>query len=708
MNSLQFIADYPVWLWLVCLLAGALYSWILYRKDELTSADSGNRHHWKWLMAAFRFLAVSLIAFLLINPYVRSTVNRIEKPIVALLQDQSASAGQFTSAQDSAGYTAAINEMLKQLEEKFEVRAFSFSEEMDELNFQFTGASTNIGRALNEVNDRFTNQNLGAVIVASDGLYNSGSNPAYSLPNIPVYSIAMGDSTRRKDIRINRVLVNRKVYLNDYFTMQVEWLAQLAASEAVQVSLYRREAEQKLFMESKSFSVEGNAASGTVEFVLRAAKPGILHYRIELSPVAGETSTANNVRDVFVEVAEKKQKIFLLANSPHPDVAAIVQSATALGNYEVEVGYGADVPASFSEYSVFILHQVPSGTSNPDQWIQQLKKAAKPVWFIAGAQTNAGVFSSVQNSVRITNANGSVNQALPVLNSEFSLFQLTEESKKLLQSVPPLQALFGEYRLLPLASAALTQKIGSVYTSLPLLALSEGSDGRIAVLCGEGLWKWRLHDFRLNSNHRAFQQLISSILQFLAVDENKNPFVVRLQKDYGEETGRVFGENEQVNFTAELRNESNQLVNDVDASLLIRNEAGNVFPFQFSKTGSQYSLNAGYLPAGSYTYTGAVNRNGKQFTSSGAFTVELVELEQLTKQADHQLLYLLSSKSGGQMFYPSQIAEAADSILALTSLKPVMYSSTRTQPFISWQWLLIPIILLLAAEWGIRKFLGGY
>jgi hypothetical protein len=103
-----------------------------------------------------------------------------------------------------------------------------------------------------------------------------------------------------------------------------------------------------------------------------------------------------------------------------------------------------------------------------------------------------------------------------------------------------------------------------------------------------------------------------------------------------------------------------------------------------------YTLNAGYFPAGSYTYSAKVNYNKKDFTASGTFTVSPVQLELETTRANHQLLYSLSQRTGGKLFYPSQLNELQQTIQAKQDIKPVLYSSTRTEPLINLRWLSFP------------------
>jgi len=171
---------------------------------------------------------------------------------------------------------------------------------------------------------------------------------------------------------------------------------------------------------------------------------------------------------------------------------------------------------------------------------------------------------------------------------------------------------------------------------------------------------------------------------------------------------RIFSENESVIFDAELLNESNELINDPDVSLQIKDESGKEFPYIFSKSGNAYSVNTGFFPQGTYSWNAKTQYNKKDLTAAGTFSVTPTQLELVDTRANHQLLYSLSEKTGGKLFYPTQMNELAKAIETKEEIKPVLYSTTRTEPLINLRWLIIPVLLLLALEWGIRKFNGGY
>ena len=62
------------------------------------------------------------------------------------------------------------------------------------IDYSYKDKVTDISRFFEEIYDVFSNQNLGTVIVATDGIYNQGNNPVYvgNKLNVPIFSIALG------------------------------------------------------------------------------------------------------------------------------------------------------------------------------------------------------------------------------------------------------------------------------------------------------------------------------------------------------------------------------------------------------------------------------------------------------------------------------------------------------------------------------------
>jgi hypothetical protein len=188
-------------------------------------------------------------------------------------------------------------------------------------------------------------------------------------------------------------------------------------------------------------------------------------------------------------------------------------------------------------------------------------------------------------------------------------------------------------------------------------------------------------------------------VQYLAAKNDRKQFRATAAKN-------VFNENESVVIDAELYNESYELINEPDATVIIRNEDGDEFPFQFTKTTNSYILDASYFPEGNYSFDASVNYNNKTLKDNGAFSILPVKLEALNTTANHKLLNQLAVQSGGEMIYPDQINQLQNLIAQNTSSKPVMHEITKTQSIINLRWVFFIILGLLSLEWVIRKYNG--
>jgi hypothetical protein len=223
----------------------------------------------------------------------------------------------------------------------------------------------------------------------------------------------------------------------------------------------------------------------------------------------------------------------------------------------------------------------------------------------------------------------------------------------------------------------------------------------VGALLAEGIWRWRLFNFLNGENHELFDDWVSKVTQYLGVKEDKRKFRVNVSKN-------IYRENEQALFDAELYNKSYELINEPDVRLVISSEKGKDYTYTFNKSGKAYSLNAGTLPVGNYKFVGKVNSAGEQLSYDGQFSVQPIQLEQYETTANHRLLRLLSEQFGGKMVSPEEMDEIPNLIKAVGTVKPVIYENATTRSLINIRWLFAVLLLLIATEWFLRRYLGSY
>lgn len=688
--------DVSPWLVLPCIAAGLAYAWFLYRKEDLPGP--GLRR----LLFGLRAFAVAVIAFLLLSPLLKAISQTVEKPIIVLAQDNSSSI--LLDKKNAAWYTGELPSLLRTLEKrlqgKYDVRSFHFSERPGNgIRNDFSGKQTDISLLVSELKTRFAGRNLGAVVLASDGIYNKGSNPIYEIEglNTPFYTLALGDTIPKKDLMITSVDHNQVVFLDNDFRIVINAGARGAAGARSRLRV--QHAGETLFSREIEISEDDFRLSLPVD--LTASEKGRQKYEVSLQPLQGEITEENNSTSIFVEVLDSRRKILLLAASAHPDLGALKRSLESKEQYQVDIrlaGQGLD-DLQLASYSMVILHQLPSAGGDAAALLQSIRQENLPLWYIVGSQTDMAALNRLQQTVAFPRFNGSYNDVFAVPDPDFYLFTIPDALRNRLATLPPLRVPFTEVNPQVPAVTLFSQRIGSVDAGRPLLFFCESGQARSAWLLGEGLWRWRLHDFRLHDDHQAIDELLGKTVQYLAARDDNRRFRLSMPK-------AIFSENEPVTFSAELYNESYEAVTGPDVRISISDQENNDYPFVFSREGRRYQLNAGVLPVGEYTYTATVKLGEKTHTARGSFVVSPQHAEQLQTTANHQLLFTLAEHSGGSLLYPAEADKLYQLLVEKETISPVIYEQDSYRELINMKWLFFLLIALLTAEWLLRKRTG--
>lgn len=693
---MNILTEYPVWFTPLCLVTGILFAFFLYYKDKRAEFTLTI----KWILAIGRFLSVSILAFLFLAPLFKTNVKEVEKPVVLFFQDDSQS---IVLGADSVymreQYGNDLASLLENLKTSFEISTFSFGAEIVESETPvFNMQRTNMSEISSLIEKQFLNRNIGALIIAGDGIYNAGLNPVYSFQEFgfPVYTIALGDTVVRKDARINDVNYNELAFLGNDFPVEINVQAYKCNKQQLKLEIYK----DNTIIDQHSLIVNDDNFNENVKFLLPAKEPGMQHYSVRLSRLDNEISYENNMADVFIDIIDTRFKILLLYNSAHPDVAAINSVLEKDVNYEVEIMPVRDFDKQIEEYNLVILHQLPSKTYSSYQLNKKIKDSGVPVLYILGAQSSISLFNSWETGLLINNYNNVYEDVFPVRNSGFTLFGLSEETQSLIRDLPPLYVLFGDYRLNAGAQVLLEQQIGNVRTNEPLICLNASAGTKTGIVCGEGLWRWRMENNKSRGNQKAFDEIIGKTIRFLTLHADKSNFRV-------ETRNKVF-ENEDVVFEAELYNENFELIFTPEISLTITDENNNTFPYNLGRKGNKYFLNAGKFPVGNYSYSASTHHSDEKYTSTGEFVVSGLNVESVRLNADHNLLYRLATSHNGKLFYPEQLDLLADELLGHEEMKPLITFRKKYSELINLPWLMGVIIFILAFEWFIRKWSGAY
>ncbi|WP_236668595.1 VWA domain-containing protein [Hymenobacter rubidus] len=688
--------QYSSWLILVCLLVGAGYAALQYSAKTLWSKQLN------YALAALRFAVVSFLCYLLLAPVIKTTTTRTEQPTLVLAVDNSQSVELFTPKNVLSQATTGLTKLAETLRGKgftVETRTLTTGTgrpaSLDSL--RFGAATTDLDQLLTGTREAYDGRNLAGVVLLSDGLVNQGRSPAYSEFNFPIYSVAVGDTIPKKDLRLTGLTYNRVAFSGNKFPIEAELGFEGYAGGAATVEL--REGSKVL--DSRRVALPAGRRRVRTTFQMTAPAPGKRRYEVRIVPQSGEFTELNNARTAFIEIVKGKLRVLLAGAAPHPDLKALRAAILANDNFDITLAISGVQPLKAdADFDVAILHQLPAQGGLGQEILAQVKARKTPAFYILGAQSDLAAYNQLGAGLTIQPRGSQTDEVTPVPNPGFARFATDEESARRFAQYPPAPVPFGDYRLGPGAEAALWQQVGRVATQKPLLVFGGPQDRRQATLLTDGSWQWRLSEaVEHDDRPEAYDRLIIRTLQLLTQNANKKRLDVYPTQD-------AFGTQDDVTLGAETYNAVFERLYNQKIDLVLTDEKQHARRFSFANAEDGSPLHLGPLPAGLYKYQARATLGGQAQQDAGELLVQAQPLEALESKADHNLLAQLSRRSGSRLYYPAQLDKLAQDIIK-ANYKPVITAEEDLKDLINLKWIFFVILAFLTVEWAVRKYSGS-
>ena len=692
----EIVSQTPLWYVFLCLGLGLLFALFTYFRIK------GFNKNQKLILSVFRGVLTFLVAYLLLNPLIKTISNNVIKPKVVLVLDNSRSMTNGGKKAIDVMFEGilALKESLTKKGFDLELKSLGDDKIEDIKSTKFDFKKSNLSSVLSDLKNNFEGQNLSDVIIVSDGIINDGVSPTFQKYPFNIHTVGFGDTTVKKDLLISGIAANKLAYLGNKFTVNVDISAYLLPGKLTSVSI--KDGTGKI-LSQKQISISKKEDFQSLSFELSADKVGKQRYIVDVKVVEGEYSIKNNVKDFVVDVVNGKEKILFLAFAPHPDIKAfknIIQK-NDLFELQVQIIQSTD-PSQIGKdpFDILILHQVPDVYGSSTGIVSTLLAKKKPTFFVVGSKTNIQAFNGMQNVVGINSQINRLDKTTGQINNLFQRFNISSNTENLLEKLPPVSVPFGEYKPFPGSEVLLFQKIGNINTGRPLLAMNLSGDVNNAVFLGEGIWQWRLEEFSLNERQNEIDELIIKTLQLLSIKEDKSKLRVY-------PTLEIFNIDQKIGFEAEAYNNIFERIYDLSITMKIKSEKGQEksYSFKITKESSRFELSN--LPAGLYTFTAEAVILGKKEGTSGQFLVTQSDLELENLVADHNILKTLSNENNGDFVNYKNIIELRKS-LENKGLVNKVVSNEELKDFINLRWILALLIAFAAVEWALRKYFGGY
>lgn len=668
----------------------------------------------RFTLAFLRFLALSILILVFFEPVLSLEKKVKVEPLNLVFVDDSRSM-RINDGTQRIEKTLSLIDKLKSSDIKNNIMFYSFASDVkqidadkitDELKFDKT--STNFSKIFNS--DLLRDKNVASLTIISDGVITEGSSPAYAAEKfgIPVISVAVGDSSKKKDVAIRNVLFNEYVYAETPTSISATITNHGFKGQSISASLF----EGNSLIEQQQIILDESGVN-SISFTYTAQQSGEKKLSIRINNLSGESSTANNVYPFFLYVRSNKIKVLLLSGSPSPDLSFMKNALQKENNFQVNTLTQVS-SSNFLEINpnqkidsadVIILLSFPTKETSQEIFNRVKEKILNKntsFFLMLNNSTDISKLSQISNELPITiqNIRGDYLNAQPDLNTDELNNPIISTNINLndWNNLPPV--LFTSGNILPKTESKVLSylKVDNNRLKQPLIVSRNFASKRSVCFVGKDFWRWKLQT--APKNIQLYDNLVINIAKWLSVTDEQKQFNVRTLRKF-------YSAGDEVEFFVELYDESLNPINDAEINIKIKSTTEDTELSLTSIGNGLYEGKIKLLKSGDYNYSAEAKLNGKLYKKeSGRFNVGDIDIEMIETKMNYELLNDLSIRTGGSFFLPDDSDFIINKIRE--SIRKVSDEKIVQSQFRLWsnEWMLVIVILLFSLEWFIRKQSG--
>jgi len=567
---------------------------------------------------------------------------------------------------------------------------------------------TNFSKIIEKLN--FNSNHINSAVIVSDGIITDGIDPSYEADKlqIPVFTVAVGDSTQKNDISIYNIVSNQIIYAGKQTQIEVLIKNFGFGGKISKVTLY----EEGNIISSQDV-ILNEFGLNRVYFNYKAVIGGEKKMNVNVKPLEGESSIINNNKVFYLNILDTKLKICIIAGSPSADVSAI---STALGmdkNIQVKKliqvstnKFWNDIkPTIIDSSDILFLIDFPSGNSPYnliDKVFSSIEKSNKPYLIMISSGVDLTKLMTYEKLLpfSINSANrGTIKVQPELISDNYSVyFSNSGNRKEIWNNLPPITQFAAGFTNKPGSNVLVKSNVRNINLNNPLIVVRNlGQQRTFSILAGD-IWNWELQT--ADRYPEFFINFINDIVKWLSASPKNKQFSITTDK-------KTYFQNEQVEFTAELYDQTLNTIDTANINLLI-SEKGHKTNFNFSHQGNGiYTLSYTPSEAGDFSYEGTAGINNSNIKSIfGRFSIEKIQVERLDTQMKTNFLKSLAKSTNGKYYSINDYSNLKEMLIKINN-NPAKENKT-TSEFRLWGNAIILCILicLFAVEWILRKRAG--
>jgi uncharacterized membrane protein len=751
----RFSFAYGISPWLFALIAVALtvVVWLLYRKTTRNLS-----HGWKGSLITLRSVVLLLLLFCLLRPVVTTEQVVPQESYLAVLIDdsQSMSIEDISAGRSRADAVAQLlyegGGILEPLSDSFQVRTFRFDKDTqrvtDSAGLSAAGTASSIDQALEYIDQQLSGLALGGILLLSDGADNEGVDPvpraeSFGARQIPVFTVGVGQEQIPRDVGIVDVAAAKTVLEGSVFTVDVALSNQGYAGRDVGLTVF--DGDTLVSTERVLLGPDSSTRRFSIELTPEREE-GIL-YRLEVEEQAGEIVLQNNHYSFLVDNSAKPALDILYVDG-HPRneykfIRRAVEEDTSLrlATY-LQTGpgkfyrQGIKTPLELSrgfpermdelyQYEAIILGDVDKDFFTDGQltMLQDFVAERGGGLLVAGIIDDLFLDTPLADILPVSlvssnllpqplrggiaRGNHPTGQLFtPQLTTagEYSeLLRLDSDDSENLRrwsEMPQLQGIYVTGRAKPGATVLMEHPLLQFQNQrLPLIATQRYGSGRSMSITSASTWRWQM---MMPAEDQSHERIWRQVLRWLAVSA-----LERVTIEFDREFYHV---GDQVNVTATVRDINYLADNNASVWMHMSDPEGgaidNAMEWDIDRDGvyrSSFEVQTEgvfNLLVDVASAAGEADRSDTERNAAFVVTPSLREFSSAGR--DTALLERVAAASGGRYYNLEQTGQLATDI----TYTPNAYSKEVQEDLWDTPLLLMLLILLLCADWMLRRFKG--
>ena len=657
-----------------------------------------------------RGIVILIVLLLFLDPQVEVTTTNSNDMKWYLYLDRSLSMSYHT--QPSVGsLVSGVDQILEKIGRKnVPYKIFGFGSDLDTSwtvgDKQIRDGSTDLGQVLNHIRSH-ENNNLAGSVIITDGQVNLGTEiPSENLNiDFPIHIVGVGDETPLVDVSIHAIDAPPVIIKGENADLDVTISSHGTLNERLNITLYLG----KKLVGSKVETVSGDGSLERVRFRINPTQSGESKYRVQVNALPDEINIQNNKQIVPIQVLKNEYTIALITGAPNFNTQVIKKIISKHSEYRIDHfifrpdGYTRNLKSFWdTKYDLILFDNHPI-EENAEEWQSYIRIIAKKLVshqssfaIVVGEETHKKSLASFLDLMDMTLINSIIELGSPYeweLSPKwdrFFPFHRIDFNDMDLTNLPPIQLGFevDSSQGIPLAHFSISE------VEVPLLMVREKSSLRFMVWTSPKLNTiyYKTRDSQLSD---LSQKLFDPVLSWLMRTGNGQDYYFRSEKNsyqQGERVtvkGKAIREHERIMEGFIHVSNNGQRINSKPINY-DDNTGYYVGQFWASKSGQlDYEVEFIYGDKSMIVHQGTVQVQESQ-----------VELNHVYLNKDP--LKKLADLGDGTFRHWDNRLSLINQINPITQLE-TFYSKVV---FHENRWLVIFLLVLLSAEWVLRRRLG--